>query len=180
MLKSDMSKTDRLFKNGKPVIRDFKFIEGDDAGDVPYIWDAYKKGLVDELPENLEMEDFIEFVELLLERSQEAQIVEDKVNGDMQPVAAVFCRSDGWQLEPHVQYFDNATPKSILRTYAAYLKKTKYRKDIGACLVRVGRDTVNLANRVEKLGLLQYVGKVWGGKPDGDEYLYSVRCKRRH
>ena len=170
--------TDQLFKSGKPVIRSFQGIDGDSAGDVPYLWDAYKKGLMDELPEGLDMGDFVEVIEVLMEKSQEAWVLEDTVNGSMEPIAVVLCRSDGWLLEPHVQYFDNATPRAIYRTWAAFIKKTKYRKDLGACLVRVNKDHINLANRLERMKLLQYVGKVWGGRPSGDEYLYSVRCKR--
>ncbi len=173
-------RSEQLFKSGKPVIRDFKFIEGTDAGDVPYLWDAYKKGVFKDVPEDLTMQEFAEYINDLQDYVQEVWMVEDKVGESMQPVAIVICKSDGWLLEPHVQYFDNATPKAIYRTYAAFMKKTKYRKDIGACLVRVEKNSVNLANRIEKMGLLQYVGKIWGGKPSGNEYLYSVRCKRRH
>ena len=63
----------------------------------------------------------------------------------------------------------------------AFLKKTKYRKDIGACLIRVEKKMTNLCNKLEEMKLLEYVGKIWGGSPSGNQYLYSIRCSgRRH
>jgi len=171
-------KTPNLFKNNRPVIREFKPVDGADAGDLPYIWDAYKSGYLKELPEDMSMDDFLGFTEEVLNRVQEAVIVEDFIKGKLEPVAFVVSKNDGWLLEPHVQYFKNASPRNKLRTYVAFLKKTKYRKDIGACLVRVPTDTKNLTNHIEQYGLLEYVGKIWNGTKTGNEYLYSVRCKR--
>ena len=168
-----------LFRNSKPVIRKFKGIEGSNAGDMPYVWDAYKKGAFKDVPEGLEMSDFIDFADELAALIVEAWTVEDYINGELRPVALVLCKGTDWLIEPHVIYYDGATPRSIYRTYVAFLKKTKYRKDIGACLVRVGKETTNLTNRVEKMGLLEFVGKIWNGSPTGNEYLYSVRCGRR-
>jgi len=168
-----------LFKFNRPVIRKFKGINGEDAGDLPYIWAAYQDGCFDEIPEGLEMGAFVDFAEDIMNYVKETWIVEDYVNGSLLPVGFVVCKGTDWQLEPHVQYFTNASPRNILRTYVAFLKKTKYRKDIGACLVRVNDASKNLANRVERYGLLEYVGKVWNGLPTGNEYLYSIRCSRR-
>jgi len=174
-----MKSTD-LFKRSKPVIRPFQFIKGNDPGDMPYLWDAYKKDMFNELPKDLDMQEFVDIVEFIVNPLQEIWMVEDKVKDNVLPVAFVVCKSNGWTLEPHVRYFDSATPRVKLRTWTAFMKKTKYRKDIGACLIRADKRTTNLANRVEKMGLIQFVGRVWGGSPSGDEYLYSIRCKRRH
>jgi len=175
-----MSKeTHNLFKFSKPVIRPFE-APGDTAGDMPVVWDAYKKGTFKDMPTDLTMEEFLNFSLEMQREIAEMWIVEDKIGEDVVPIALIVCKNDGWVLEPHVQYFDNATPKTILRSYAGFMKKTKYRKDIGACLVRVEKNTLNLVNRIEKMGLLEYVGKIWGGRPSGNEYLYSVRCGRKN
>ena len=174
-----MKTIDQLFKYSRPIIRPFVYAGNGMAGDVPIAWDAYKKGLFDDLPEDYSMEQFLELTENMADEIFETWIVEDKVGGEMVPVGVVFCKCDGWQFEPHVTYFENATPKIKLRTYAAFLKKTKYRKDIGACVAKVDKNTIKLANVIEKMGLLKYVGKIWGGRPGGNDYIYSIRCSRR-
>ena len=174
-----MKTIDQLFKYSRPVIRPFVYAGDGVAGDIPIAWDAYKKGLFADLPEDYSMEQFLELSEAMADEVFETWIVEDKVKGEMVPVGVVFCKSDGWQFEPHVTYFDNATTKIKLRTYAAFLKKTKYRKDIGACVAKVDKNTIKLTNVIEKMGLLKYVGKIWGGRPDGNDYIYSIRCNRR-
>ena len=172
-------KSSDLFKKNKPVIREFKTVSEGDPGDLPYLWDIYRKGKLVDLPENLTMEQFLETSETILELVSEAWVIEDFVDDVLKPVVFVFCKSDGWILEPYAIYLDNATPRSVLRTYVGFIKKTKYRKDIGACLVRVDKDSTKITNKIEEMGLLEYVGKVWGGAPHGNQYLYSVRCGRR-
>ena len=167
-----------LFKHSKPIIRPFEQV-GETVGDIPYIWDAYQKGLFEDMQTGLTMEEFLDFANDIVGEVEEIWIVEDKINGEMVPIAIVLCRNDGWLLEPHVQYFDNATPRSILRSYVGFMKKTKYRKDIGACLVRGEKKNLTLLNRIEKMGLIEYVGKIWGGSPRGNQYLYSLRCGRK-
>ena len=167
-----------LFRNNKPVIRPFEPIDNDSAGDMPFIWDAYKRGDMENMPENLSMDAFIDLVDESLSQFQEAWVVEDYNGESLKMVGVVLGKNNGWLLEPHVQYFKSATARNKLRTYVAFLKKTKYRKDIGACLLRVPKDTMNLANRVEKYGIIEYVGKIWNGTPTGNQYLYSVRCKK--
>ena len=168
-----------LFKRNKPVLRDYIPLTDKGAGDSPYLWDAYLKGKLNGVDEGMTMAEFAEYLYEVSQAIPEIYMVEDYVGGELQPIAVVLCNNDGWQLEPHVMYFDNATPRTILRSYVAFLKKMKWRKDIGACLIRVEKDTVNLTNKVEKMGLIEWVGKVWGGRPSGNEYLYSMRCQAR-
>lgn len=168
-----------LFSRGKPVIRPFKGVSEGDPGDIPYAWDAYLKGVFD-IPEGYQMGDFMTLAERLEEEVREFWIVEDWINGELKPVAFIVGEGD-WLLEPHVQFMPEVTPRIIYRVWVAFLKKCKYRKDIGACMVRCEKNIINLANRMVKLGLLEFVGKVWGGSPDGNLYLYSVRSYgRRH
>lgn len=165
-----------LFKKNRPVLREYVPLTDKGAGDAPYLWDAYLKGSLKGAEPGMSMEQFAEYLFEVTEVVPEIYIVEDYIQGELKPVAVVFCNNDGWLLEPHVMYFDNATPRIILRTYVAFLKKTRWRKDIGACLIRSEKDAVNLINRVEQMGLVEWVGKVWGGRPNGNEYLYSMRC----
>ena len=167
-----------LFKNSKPIIRDFVPI-GETAGDVPYIWDAYKKGIFGEIPDNLSMAEFIEFSNEFQLSIEEMNIVEDKINGEVVPVGLIVAKNNGWVLEPHILWFDNVTKKAVYRIWVGFLKKTKYRTDIGACLIRVEKQDRNFLNHLETMGLIEYVGKIWGGRPHGNEYLYSVRCGRK-
>ncbi|MCP5005381.1 MAG: hypothetical protein GY941_15810 [Planctomycetes bacterium] len=147
-------------------------------GDMPELWDAYIQGYL-KLQAGLTIDEFIEFVAELSKEVAELWVVEDYISGNLEMIAIVICKSDGWLLEPHVIYFPNATARAKYRTFAAFIKKTKYRKDIGACLVRTEKHEQPLPQRAVKMGLLEYVGKIWGGKPSGNEYLYSARCGRR-
>ena len=179
-----MNPVKQLFKHSKPVIRAFEYpdLEVGFSGDLPFLWDRYLNGELVDVPQGLTMGDFLEIAEAMKHELHEVTIVEDYVRGELMPIAIVFLKNisdDGWQVEPHVVYFEEATARHKLRSYVAYLKKTKYRKDIGACVVRVDKETTKLANRAEKYGLLEYVGKIWGGRPDGNDYLYSLRCNRR-
>jgi len=168
-----------LFKRDKPVLRRFQPLTAGDAGDLPYLWDAYVKGMLKDSPEDMDMATFVEYIMDAVDQVPETWIVEDYVKGKREPIGVVFCGNDGWMLEPHVVYFDNATPRTILRTYVAFLKHTRWRKDLGACLLRVDSKTQNLAKRMEEMKLIEWVGKIWGGKPDGNWYLYSMRCNAR-
>ena len=169
-----------LFKHNRPVIRPFEFIKGDNPGDLPYIWDAYKEGLFKEAPENLSIDSFIEYSDAFMVVAQEMYMFEDIVNGVLTPIGICLNKNNGWQIEPHMLWFSAATPRTIYRACVAFLKHTKYRKDIGSCLIRVGKQEKSFISHFEKMGLLEYVGKVWGGTPYGNEYLYSVRCQLKN
>jgi len=149
------------------------------AGDVAYLWDAYQKGLLHEVPEDMSMEGFVKYSDHLLDQIQKIWIVEDFIKGKMQVVAIIFSSFDGWQLEPHVIFFDIVTTKVMLRVWIGFLKMTKYSDEIGCCLIKVDGSARRVTNRIEKMGLLQWVGKIWQGRPGGNEYLYSMRCRAR-
>lgn len=168
-----------LFKRNKPVIREFIPLTDKSAGDAPYIWDAYQKGLLKGVELGMTMPDFAEYLYEITQQIPLLFIVEDYVRGELTPVAFIYAMHDGHLMEPHVVHFDNATPKIIYRTWVAFLKKTKWDKQTGACLLRLEKDSVNLANRLEQMKLIEWVGKVWGGRPEGNEYLYSMRCAAR-
>lgn len=175
-----MNRLDKmLFKKNRPVIRDMRFIEDGDSADTAMCWDLYCLGRFLDAPEDMTMGEFVDFVDYIRDRVTEIYVVEDLVHDVYKPIGLVLARTDGWLFEPHVYYTDDATPKIKLRTYTAFLKHTKYRKDIGACLVRVNKETTPLANKMQGIGLLEFVGKIWGGLPTGNQYLYSVRCQRR-
>ena len=166
-----------LFKRNKPVLRTYVPITDKGAGDAPYLWDAYQKGLIKGTVEGMTMPDFAEYLYEIGQQIPELWIVEDYVKGELKPVAFIYASHDGWLMEPHVIHFDNSTKKIIYRTWVAFLSKMRRNKNTGACLLRLEKDSVNLANHLEKMGLIEWVGKIWGGRPSGNEYLYSMRCQ---
>ncbi len=177
-----------IFKKDRPIIRPFIYPDGNNPGDLPYLWDCYRNGGMADLPENLEIAQFVAIAEILEEQTFETYMLEDNLKnpetGEEQysPVGVIFVKSidfENWQIEPHVFFFRNATPRIKLRSWVAFMKKTKYRKDIGACVVRVNKEARDMANKVEQAGLIRYVGKIWAGRKDGNDYIYSVRCNRR-
>ena len=168
-----------LFKRNKPVIRDYIPLTDQGAGDAPYIWDAYQKGLLKDVEPGMSMADFAEYLYEITQQIPRLYIVEDYVGGKLTPVAFIFAAHDGHLMEPHVVHFDNASPKIIYRTWVGFLKKMKWDKHTGAVLLRLEKDSVTLANRLEQMRLVEWVGKIWGGRPSGNEYLYSMRCAAR-
>lgn len=166
-----------LFKRNKPVLRNYIPVTNTGAGDAPYLWDAYLKGLLKGTEPGMSMADFSEYLYEISQQIPVLLIVEDYIKGELTPVAFIYAAHDGWLMEPHVVHFDNATPKIIYRTWVAFLKKMKWDKKTGSCLLRLEKDSVLLANRLEKMRLIEWVGKIWGGRPTGNEYLYSMRCQ---
>jgi len=169
----------QLFKYSRPIIRPFKLMTLEGPGDVPYLWDIYQKGILTEIPTGMSMEEFAEVSTDIVD-NVDVSTLEDRVDGEFKAIGFMVCRFNGWQIEPHVIFFDNATTRIKLRIWVAIIRKTKYSTKAGSCLIRVENDARKMANRIEKMGLLQYVGRVWGGCPSGNEYLYAMRCARRH
>ena len=166
-----------LFKRNKPVIREFIPLTDKGAGDAPYIWDAYQKGLLQKVEPGMDMADFSEYLYEVTQQIPKLWMVEDYVKGELKPVAFIFAAHDGHLMEPHVVHFDNTTPRIIYRVWVAFLSKMRWDKETGALLLRLEKDAVLMANRLEQMKLIEWVGKVWGGRPSGNEYLYSMRTQ---
>lgn len=93
------------------------------------------------------------------------------------PVCFIGIHDDGWKVEPHMEFFPWATKKNILRVTVSFLQWIRY-KQIGVCIVKSLEVSKNLFDRCRDYGVLFYAGKIIGGDPRGDEYIYSIMGKK--
>lgn len=165
---------DRLFRKDRPFIRPFE------EKDLGILWAAYKRGSF-ELPSGLDQTEFLETIAPYLRQWDSLFLIEDE-SGAYQSrrgaVGLVGVVTDGWTIEPHVEWFAWASSRNILRAAVAWFQKVRHDKHVGACLVRVKDRNEKFFTRLRKYGVLYYVGKVAGGYEGCDMVLYSVRGKK--
>ncbi len=172
-------KRDRLFKKSRPFIRPLQVFEGEmPSKDVGLLWVAYQKGSIP-LPKDIVKEEFITALVAAFGIFNSILVVEDdnrKFKDGRGIIGLILSKTNGWKLEPKAIYFDWATKKNILRSAVAYMQWARYSKDAGVCEVR----TINpvLPKHMIDYGVIRFVGKMPGGNPAGDEYIYSIRCRK--
>jgi len=174
---SPKDKRARLFKQGKPFIRPVQIYNG--AGyskDIGILWTAYKRHPISIFGPGLDQQAFAEKVETL---SQKADLlfVDDENKGyeDRGPIMFMALYSDGWKAEPYTEFFPWTTPKNKLRASVSFLHWVRYSKEIGVFVVHALKKDIPLLNKCKDYGVLFYSGKIIGGNPDGNEYIFSVR-----
>ena len=138
--------------------------------DMGLMWDECKKGnLV--LPKSTNPEEFNENLKKLIGMYNSHWIVED----DGAPIAALFVKTDGWTIEPHVEFFAGTTPPAIFRAYLHFFGSLVKQKLEGTCVVRALIDQKNLFDRLVAKGVLLYVGEIPMGNIDGTIYQYCLK-----
>ena len=173
-----VEKRRKLFKKSKPFIREFK------PEDMWILWAAYKEKSFNQLPEELlgmNKEEFYQFSTDRLKPYHSLMLVEDSCNKFKEkrgPVCLIVANTDGWKVEPHVEFFSWATKLNILRVNVRFFNWIRQNKEVGVCIVRSLKNTSNLFHHVRKYGVLNFVGKIPGGDYRGDEWIFSIRGKR--
>jgi hypothetical protein len=144
------------------------------ADDVKLLWAAHSKKRFS-FVEDHDQETFIKRLDSRME------IIEDRnpAFDGAGPVCLVTNRSDGWKVMPKAEFFPWASPRNILRCTVFYLQKLRYDKNTGVCVVYCLRDSLSLMNKAKEYGVLFASGKILGGQRAGDEYIFSIRGKRR-
>lgn len=165
---------DRLFRKDRPFIRPFQ------REDFGILWVAYKRGTF-ALEQGLEQEAFIEAIAPYLQQWDSLWLIEDEsraFSAGRGAVGLVGVVTDGWTIEPHVEWFAWSSPKNILRAVVAWFQKVRHDKHVAAALVKAEQKNEKFFTRLRKYGVLYYVGRVPNGYPSGDMVLYSVRGKK--
>ena len=163
-----------LFKKSKPFIRQFE------QSDMWILWAAYKEGSFPLMPE-MGKEEFYATIRARMGNYNALMLVEDeckKFRDGRGPVCIIGANTDGWKVEPHVEFFKWATKQNILRVNVRFFNWIRQNKEIGVCIVRSLESSANLFNHVRSYGVLYYVGRIPGGDRRGDEFIYSIRGKR--
>lgn len=184
-------KLQRLNWLGKPVIREFRL--NGDKSDYAVMWAAYQRGAF-EMQDDLTQEEFTNEINLYLRSAYNFIVIEDFssiAGGEMAPVGFISEKFDGWMVEPHLDWFPWATKKNKLRGVVNYLRFLKQNTEYGCATIKCIKDDLSFFSKIKSYGvlhnlnqfgngyeLLDEVGKIVGGDPRGDVYLFSMMCSR--
>jgi hypothetical protein len=164
---------DRLFKNGRPLVRRLEILDGDQySQDISILWAAYKSGSFSLSPE-LTQERFVSEIEEYFSKFNQVWIVDDRNSNFAKgrgQVGLVLTNVIDLIVEARFGFFTWATHRNILRAAASFLNMIKHSTRTGICLVRASGEKRVLPDHLKDYELLHYIGK-----SAKDEYLYSVR-----
>lgn len=168
---------DRLFRKSAPFIRNIQVLneDGSFSDDLGILWAAYKQNKQPEIDKEV----FAKAVVQRLSAYRWNYLIEDTskaFKSGRGPVCHVGLMTDGWKAVPAFEVFPWATVANRLRCAVSFLQTLKHSKDVGVGEVR----TLNpeFPRKLRKYGVLFYVGRIPNGCPDGDEYLFSIKCKK--
>lgn len=173
---------DRLLRN-RPNIRNLEILnDGGYSKDIKILWVAQKHSPFLGLPKDIPQDQFVMEI-IRVSGKAEFWVVEDN-NSEYEGrglIALIAVRTDGWKIEPHVEFFPWATNKNVLRTCVAFFQMIRNSRKVGVCIIKSLRDSVNLFNHCIKYfppGVLWKVGRIPNGDERGDEYLYSIKGRK--
>ena len=169
---SPKERRDRLFKNGKPLLRKLSLLNGEGySKDAGVLWAAYKAGSFS-LPPDLTQEEFISALGEQLSQYDQSLIVDDgnsSFSSKRGQVGIVLTNSIGLLVEAQFGFFKWATRRNILKGAASFLNMIKNSSKTGICLIRSGKNRT-LCEHLKDYELLYYIGR-----SNENEYLYSIR-----
>ncbi len=162
----------RLFRHCKPNFRTAQ------PEDMRWFWAAYRLG--PNVDEAVTQEAFEDSVYEELSGFTSVQIVED-TNGRFEsgfgPVGMFVANSDGWNLEPHVEFFPWATARNKVKSVVGFLTKERFSGHCGCIRIRVDEKHKELFRRLKAYVPIRTLGKIPCGRPDGPEHVFYVRGK---
>lgn len=175
------TRRDRLFRRTHPTFRPLEIYDGERYHrDVGILWAAHQARPFQEIAEVTNQAEFAEqFAAVVTTRDV---VMADDHNRSFRagrgPVAVCSSFSDGWRIEPHVEFFHWATPRNVLRATVAYFQMIRHSRAVGCGVVLSMRPSRNLFKRCCEYGVLSYVGRLPNGDRRGDLYLFAVRGRK--
>lgn len=172
---STKSRRARLFRKSRPNIRPYT------KEDFWVLWAAYDLGSFPNLPKGLDKDKFSKFVKSVILSNSSCLVIDEDCKwfkNKRGPVCFITLRTNGWKVEPNVDFFMWATPRMKLRCVAAFFQMVRYSRDVGICLVTALANSVCILNHMKKYGLLFPVGRIPDGSPRGDEFQYIIRGRK--
>jgi len=127
-------------------------------------------------------EKYRKFVTKELSCYDHIRVVEDinmAFGGGFAPVGLAKAMYNEWKLEPHADWFPWATPRNKLRCSVAYLYKQRCSKDVGVTIVHAQKEAAHYFRHLKKYVPLYPVGKIPAGHPEGDDFVFYQRGKKR-
>lgn len=173
---------DRLFKTSRPNIRAMELVSENGYGkDMGVLWGGYKLGSFKHLPEGGAQEEFADYIMSDVNGYARKWIIEDsnaQFNDKYGAIAMVCAVYNGWELEPHVNFFSWATPRNKLRAMVSFLQMMRYDKEVGIVNANSLEETKGFFHHVVKYGVLKYAAKVPNGDSRGDRYMFYIRGRK--
>ena len=126
-------------------------------------------------------EEFAEYIMSDVNGYARKWIIEDsnaQFNDKYGAIAMVCAVYNGWELEPHVNFFSWATPRNKLRAMVSFLQMMRYDKEVGIVNANSLEETKNFFHHVVKYGVLKYAAKVPNGDSRGDRYMFYIRGRK--
>jgi len=162
----------RLFEHSRPNIRP---ATKEDA-----VWIRLSEKM-----KGIDMTDeaFTELLDKTFSQYNEIVIIEDrnaKFGAKFGPIGIVAALGNGNLYEPHVEWFEWATDRNILRGAVAYFQKFRYRK-IGTIVVHCLGDSARFFKRLKTYVPLHFVGKIPEGDSAGrgDDYIFYLMTRSK-
>ena len=120
--------------------------------DFRWLWAAYRKGGVEAIPRDLDMEEFLAAAFGHLEKFSEQFMVETD-----RPVGVIVTLTDGYRFEPHAVWFPWASPRNKLEGTLKFLSQE--RKDrMGIIYLDMGQK--RFLEQLARYGVVRRVGTV--------------------
>lgn len=172
----------KLFGKHRPTVRPF-----DPQTDMWVMWAAYDLGSFPSVPKGLTLKEFAALVMAQVATRSKCLVIEDDCKyfkSGRGPACFVAVDNYGWRIEPHADFFIWSTPRMTLRCTVAFLHMVRHSGEIGVCVVRSLRKSVNLFRHAKDyvgsmVNGLYEIGRMPMGDPRGDEYLFSVKGSRQ-
>ena len=172
-------KRDRLFKRNRPNVRPFNLYDGDKYHkDMGILWASYKRKPFKEIKEGLSQQEFAQQIEEL-NKDAEILIIEDLniAYDDTGPVAILWVFSDGWEYEPHVEFFSWATKRNKLSCAVSFFQWMRFKRALGLCKVESLEESMPLFKKCVDYGVLKFSGRLRNIDPRGTLYIYYIKGK---
>jgi len=128
-------------------------------------------------------DEFYAHISSELEKFAKIYIAEDtnaQFKDGVGPVGIFVANFDGWNLEPHVEFFPWATNRNKVKAVVGFLVFQRFQKDIGCIRIHASEKFRSFFSRMKKYIPIRVGGKIAGGRPEGADYIFYVRGKRQH
>ena len=149
--------------------------------DLWILWGAYDLGSFPALKRGMQRKEFEACVMSAVLKHQASLLIEDNLSNFSKSskrgaVGFISIKSDGWKIEPWVDFFAWASPRRKLRACVAFFQWCKNTKEAGVCVVTVPKNSIPLMDKMKNFVPLFPIGRIPFGSPDGDQFMYSIKC----
>jgi len=158
-----------LFHRGRPTIRAFR------DSDIGFLWANSDK--------SMQPGDFVEAVKVTQERFERLLVIDDyseQMESGKGPVALIGIQSDGWKVIPEITFFKWSSTRNKLAGMVALFRMLQQSKEAGMTEFRIPEKDFKFMSKIKEYGVVKISGKIPNASPQGAEYIFSIRGKKRN